>query len=68
MADELVCADLAGLLGWIAVITHVKTFDARRRRPVGTQPANTVDRAGGKIRVIRGLARCRHAAGERPRG
>jgi hypothetical protein len=35
LADELTCADLPGLLGWIGDVTHVRTFDARHRRPVG---------------------------------
>lgn len=35
LADELTCADLPGLLRWIADIAQVKTLDARHRRPVG---------------------------------
>ncbi len=35
LADDLTCADLSALLRWIADVTHVKTLDARHRRPVG---------------------------------
>jgi hypothetical protein len=34
LADELICADLPGLLQWIADVTQVKTRDARHRRPI----------------------------------
>lgn len=34
LADELTCADLPGLLRWIAEVIRVRTFDARHRRPI----------------------------------